>query len=164
MLRSGATARSASHPSCRGWDVAKDDVFARHQLRIDPIAHDEAKVEDAIRDLALQARYYKRLIDPAAESHAQTRAGLQRLARWGAQTAHAVLMVALDLHAKDVISVQDLRRVMVLIESFFVRRQLARIPTNALNRAAHRQAARRRVVRRCAAQGVVARPPLLAER
>ena len=118
----------------RGWDIAWDDVFARHQIRIEPIADDEHKVEGAIRDLALQAQYYKRLIDPAAEPDEHTRAGLQRLARWGAQTAHPVLMVAMDLHRRDVISVQDLRQVVLLIESFFVRRQLARIPTNALNR------------------------------
>ena len=87
----------------RGWDIAKDDVFARHQVRIDPIAHDEDNVDGAIRDLALQAQYYKRLIDPAAEPDEQTRAGLQRLARWGAQTAHPVLMVALDLHRREVL-------------------------------------------------------------
>ncbi len=118
----------------RGWDVAMDGVYARHQRRIDPIADNEAAVEAEIRDLALRAGYYKRLIDPTSEPDAQTRDGLQRLGRWGAQTAHPVLMVALDLHARGVIDQARLRRVVALIESFFVRRQLARIPTNALNR------------------------------
>ena len=57
-----------------------------------------------IRDLALRAAYYKRLIDPASEPDPETRAGLQRLGRWGAQTAHPVLMVALDLHARGVVT------------------------------------------------------------
>ena len=108
----------------------------------------------AIRDLALQARYYKRLIDPAAEPDEQTRAGLQRLARWGAQTAHPVLMVALDLHRREVISVQDLRQVVA------ADRVLLRAPSACSHpnqrpepgvRPAHRQAAGRRVVRRRAA-------------
>lgn len=118
----------------RGWDVPKDDVFMRHQLRIDPISHDEAKVEEQIRDLAKRAMHYQRLIIPAAEPDEQTRAGLQRLARWGAQTAHPVLMVALDLQTGGIVTTENLLRVVLLIESFFVRRQLARIPTNALNR------------------------------
>ncbi|MBO9534351.1 MAG: DUF262 domain-containing protein [Solirubrobacteraceae bacterium] len=118
----------------RGWDVAKDDVFERHQRRIDPVSHDEGQVEAAIRELAVQAQHYKRLIDPSVEPDETTRAGLQRLARWGAQTAHPVLMVAMDLRSREAISVEDLRRVVLLIESFLVRRQLARIPTNALSR------------------------------
>ena len=118
----------------RGWDIPRGDVYARHQVRIGPIADDEAAVEGEIRDLALRAGYYKRLIEPAAEPDPQTREALQRLGRWGAQTAHPVLMVALDLHAREVIDQPALRRVVALVESFFVRRQLARIPTNALNR------------------------------
>jgi alkylated DNA nucleotide flippase Atl1 len=43
-------------------------------------------------------------------------------------------MVALDLQSREIITTDDFRRVVLLIESFFVRRQLARIPTNALNR------------------------------
>lgn len=118
----------------RGWTVANDDVYARHQLRISPFSDDEGAVEEAIRDLSLRADYYKRLIDPASEPDSETREGLQRLGRWGAQTAHPVLMVALDLHARGVVDDVGLREVVALIESFFVRRQLARIPTNALNK------------------------------
>jgi alkylated DNA nucleotide flippase Atl1 len=118
----------------RGDDVPRDEVYARHQLRIDPISWDEGEVEGQVRDLALRATYYKRLIDPRAEQDETTRAGLQRLARWGAQTAYPTLMVALDLRDRGVIDDACLSRVVLLIESFLVRRQLARIPTNALNK------------------------------
>ncbi len=43
-------------------------------------------------------------------------------------------MVAYDLRDRELLSVEDMRRVVAYIESFLVRRQLARIPTNALNR------------------------------
>lgn len=118
----------------RGLDVPRDEVYARHQLRIDPFSHDEEQVEAEVRDLALRASYYKRLIDPRAEQDQATREGLQRLARWGAQTAYPTLMVALDLRHRGVIDDEGLSRVVLLIESFLVRRQLARIPTNALNK------------------------------
>jgi alkylated DNA nucleotide flippase Atl1 len=118
----------------RGQDVAKDDVYAYHQRRFDPISHDEAQVEEQVRDLALRASHYKRLIDPGSEPDEELAVGLSRLARWGAQTSHPVLMVAYDLRERGLIDIAELRNVVALIESFLVRRQLARIPTNALNR------------------------------
>ncbi len=118
----------------RGQDVTKDGVYAAHQRRLDPISLDEAEVETQVRDLALRAEHYKCLIDPDAELDPELAAGLKRLARWGAQTSHPVLMMAYDLRERDLIDTVALRRVVAIIESFLVRRQLARIPTNALNR------------------------------
>jgi alkylated DNA nucleotide flippase Atl1 len=118
----------------RGLDVTKEDVYAAHQRRLDPISHDEAAIEDQIRDLAVRAGHYKRLIDPEAEGDRELAAGLARLARWGAQTSHPTLMVAYDLRERGLIDTAELNRAVGIIESFLVRRQLARIPTNALNR------------------------------
>ncbi len=118
----------------RGRDVTTDGVYVHHQRRLDPISHDEEQVEAQVRDLAVRAGHYKRLIDPASEPDHELAAGLGRLARWGAQTSHPVLMVGYDLLERGLIEVAELRRVVALIESFIVRRQLARIPTNALNR------------------------------
>ena len=114
--------------------VAYDRVYEEHQRLLTPIAGDEAKVEERVRDLALRGSFYKRLIDPSSEAHDGLSAGLQRLARWGAQTSYPVLMMAFDLRHRGVLSDEDLARTVSLIESFLVRRQLARIPTNALNR------------------------------
>jgi len=118
----------------RGIDVRKGEVFRRHERRLRPIEHNEQAIEDEIRDLRLRAEHYKRLIDPAHEEDAQVRAGLARLSRWGAQTSHPVLMVALDLRERGLLAVEDLRRVVGYVESYLVRRQLARIAPNALNR------------------------------
>jgi alkylated DNA nucleotide flippase Atl1 len=118
----------------RGEVVAYDRVYEEHQRLLTPIADDEGAVEERVRDLALRGSFYKRLIDPSTETHGETSSGLQRLARWGAQTSYPVLMVALDLRHREVLSDDDVARAVSLIESFLVRRQLARIPTNALNR------------------------------
>ncbi|MGV1048297.1 MAG: GmrSD restriction endonuclease domain-containing protein [Solirubrobacterales bacterium] len=118
----------------RGRDVTKNDVYGSHQRRLDPISLDEAAIEEQVRDLAGRAVQYKKLIDPIAEVDADLSAGLARLARWGAQTSHPVLMVAYDLRDRGLIETEDLRRAVAIIESFLVRRQLVRIPTNALNR------------------------------
>ena len=118
----------------RGMDVAVDDVFRRHQDRLEAMSGSEEAVEEAVRDLALRARHYKRIIDPSAEDDQELRAGLWRLRRWGAQTSYPVLMAAYDLRERGLLTVEGMREVVSYIESFLVRRQLAGIPTNALNR------------------------------
>jgi uncharacterized protein with ParB-like and HNH nuclease domain/alkylated DNA nucleotide flippase Atl1 len=117
----------------RGIDVAVDDVFRRHQDRLEKM-RGEGAIEEAVRDLALRARHYKRIIDPSAEHDQELRAGLQRLRRWGAQTSYPVLMAAYDLLERGLLPVERVREVVSYIESFLVRRQLAGIPANALNR------------------------------
>jgi uncharacterized protein with ParB-like and HNH nuclease domain/O6-methylguanine-DNA--protein-cysteine methyltransferase len=118
----------------RGIDVAVDDVFRRHQDRFETMQGGEDVIEEAVRDLALRARHYKQIIDPSAEPDPHVRAGLQRLRRWGAQTSYPVLMAAYDLRDRGVLTVGSMREVVSYIESFLVRRQLAGISTNALNR------------------------------
>jgi Protein of unknown function (DUF1524) len=115
-------------------DVAVDDVFRRHQDRLEAMSGGEAAIEEAVRDLALRARHYKRVIDPSREDDPELRAGLWRLRRWGAQTSYPVLMAAYDLRERGLLTIEGLREVVSYIESFLVRRQLAGIPTNALNR------------------------------
>jgi hypothetical protein len=71
----------------RGMDVAVDDVFRRHQDRLEAMSGSEAAIVEAVRDLALRARHYKRIIDPSAEEDQELRAGLWRLRRWGHRRA-----------------------------------------------------------------------------
>ncbi len=118
----------------RGLDVAVDDVFRRHQNRLENLPGGEMAVENAVRDLALRARHYKKIIDPAHEENPEVRAGLHLLRRWGAQTSHPILMAAYDLVERGLLSVEGLREVISCIESFLIRRHLAGISTNALNR------------------------------
>jgi len=118
----------------RGIDVAVDDVFRRHQDRLEAMGGGEAEVEAAVNDLALRARHFKRLVDPTVEEDPEIRAALLRLRRWGAQTSYPVLMVAYDLRERGLLTVEGMQEVVAYVESFLVRRQLAGIPTNALNR------------------------------
>ncbi len=118
----------------RGMDATKDDVYRLHQERLEPISHDEVKVVAEIRELARHAQFYRRLIDPGAEPNLQVRASLTRLKRWGAQTTYPLLMHIYDLVDQGKASADDLAQSLVYIESFIVRRHLARIPTNQLNR------------------------------
>lgn len=118
----------------RGLDVAKDDVYRLHQQRLDALDGNEEAVEEVVRDLARHAEHYKRLIDPGHEPDDQLRAGLQRLARWGAQTTYPLLMHGYDLLDRGGCTIDELRQAVSYVEGFLVRRHLAGVPTNALNR------------------------------
>jgi alkylated DNA nucleotide flippase Atl1 len=118
----------------RGADVTKDDVYRRHQERLDPIAHDEALVEAEVRDLVLRGEHYGRLIRPELEPDTVVRRHLHFLRRWGAQTTYPLLMYMYDLLDRRLCGTEELREVALSIESFLVRRQIAGVPTNQLNR------------------------------
>ena len=117
----------------RGMDVAVDDVFRRHQDRL-----------EAMSGARRQSKrlYATSRSAPATTSGSSTRAEKMtpscvrplRLRRWGAQTSYPVLMAAYDLRERGLLTIEGLREVVSYIESFLVRRQLAGIPTNALNR------------------------------
>lgn len=118
----------------RGLNATRDDIFRLHQERLSKIQNDEAAIELEVRELARRARHYKRLIDPSTEPDPELRASLGRLSTWGAQTSHPTLMVAFDLQERGVITTADVRLVVNYVESYLVRRQLARVPPNALNK------------------------------
>ena len=50
------------------------------------------QIEAEIRDLAVRARHYKRILDPDAEEHPGVRRELRFLSRWRATTAHPLVM------------------------------------------------------------------------
>jgi alkylated DNA nucleotide flippase Atl1 len=118
----------------RGIDVAKDDVYRLHQERLDVLGGQEEAVEDVVRDLVRRAEHYKRLIDPDHEPDPQLRDGLRRLGRWGAQTTYPLLMYAYELLEREACGIEEVRQVVSYVEGFLIRRHLAGVATNALNR------------------------------
>lgn len=118
----------------RGIDATKDDVYRLQQQRLEPFAHDEARIEAEIRDLAVRATHYRRLVDPSAEPDLETRAALTRIRRWGAETTYPLLMHVYDQIDRGQATQKDLVGCLRHIESFLYRRHLAQVPTNQLSR------------------------------
>ena len=118
----------------RGLDVRDDDVYRAQQKRLQPIEQDEAAIELEIRDLAVRARHYKRILDPDTESHPRIRRGLRFLSRWRATTAHPLVMYLYELHEEGQLDADEVAEVLLNLESFLVRRLLVGVSTKNLNR------------------------------
>lgn len=118
----------------RGLDVRDDDVYRAQQARLQPIEHDEAAVEAQIRDLAVRAAHYRRILVPAHEQHAGVRRGLEFLDRWRATTTHPFVMFLYELRDKDQLSGDEMADILLNLESFLVRRLLVGVSTKNLNR------------------------------
>jgi len=118
----------------RGLQVRADDVYRMQQRRLRPFENDEARIEAEIRDLALRAVHYGAILDPTKERNPQVRARLEFLNRWGAQTAHPLIMYLYELRENDGLSDEDLDKALWHLESFLVRRLLTGASRKNLNR------------------------------
>lgn len=120
----------------RGQEVTQDEVYSAQRSRLGKLAQDLDAIEDKVRDLALRARHYKKLLAPSAETEPDpiVRRHLVFLRRWGATTSYPLLMHVYDAYHKGDCTIEQLRRVAGYVESFIVRRHLAAVPTNFLNR------------------------------
>jgi alkylated DNA nucleotide flippase Atl1 len=118
----------------RGMDVRDDDVYRAQQARLEPLANDEAKIEAEISDLALRARHYVRILNPALEEDPGVRRGLEFLARWRAATTHPVVMFLFEKLEEGALTSADVAEALLNIESFLVRRLLVGVSTKNLNR------------------------------
>ena len=117
----------------RGLDVQKDDIYRQQKERLDKLT-DEDDIEREVRDLRRRGSDYLRIVQPQNEPDRATRESLERLQRWGAQTAHPLLMSLYDLRRRDLCTIEDLRAALSYIESFVIRRQLVGVATNTLSR------------------------------
>ena len=117
-----------------GDEVGVDDVYRLHQIRIDPIKHDESKVEQRIRDHALRGNHYLRLVEPEHEPDQTSRDRLEFLRNWGAQTTFPLLVHLCDLREPGRCSIEESRQALVYIESFIVRRLFTGVSSRPLNR------------------------------
>lgn len=118
----------------QGIDVKVGDVYRTHQARLDKDAPTQESVEAWVALLAARARNYKKLVDPASEPDEGVRRILDRLKRWQADATQPLLLYLYGLVTHGDATTDDLRDVLILIESFLVRRFLFGVSSKTLNR------------------------------
>ncbi|MEM7349074.1 MAG: DUF1524 domain-containing protein, partial [Chloroflexota bacterium] len=120
--------------------LTKDGTFVRqasiYEVMKNRFSHlpQSSEVIDVLSDMHTYAGYYLRLIKPENEPNSDIRRRLARINRWEIKTAYPFLLAIYNDLEKGYISVQEMCRILGMIESFVIRRFFCRVPTNALNR------------------------------
>jgi uncharacterized protein with ParB-like and HNH nuclease domain/alkylated DNA nucleotide flippase Atl1 len=118
----------------RGEDAKYRDVYQGHQRLLDDAKDDEAKVEDYVAELDRRAQHLELILDPDKNQDPRIADRLRFLGDWQAQTVYPTVMKLLELRADGEATDDDIAEALSYIESFLVRRLIAAIPTNNLNR------------------------------
>jgi alkylated DNA nucleotide flippase Atl1 len=114
--------------------IKRPDIYRAQQDRLRPVESNEAAVEAEVAELARRAKFFVRIVEPKNEPDLDVKAGLERLDRWGASTTYPLLMHLYDLWDRQACIASDVFEALGYVESFLVRRMIAGVPTNNLNR------------------------------
>jgi uncharacterized protein with ParB-like and HNH nuclease domain/alkylated DNA nucleotide flippase Atl1 len=118
----------------KGEEATYNDIYRGHQELLDQTGGDEAKIEQYVKELARRGRHLNVILRPECETDARISASLRFLNEWQASTAYPVIMKLLELREDGDATDDDLAQALRCIESFLVRRLIAGVPTNNLNR------------------------------
>jgi uncharacterized protein with ParB-like and HNH nuclease domain/alkylated DNA nucleotide flippase Atl1 len=114
--------------------IKRQDIYRAQQDRLRPLEGNETAVEAELVELSRRAGFFRRIVQPQTESDGGVRTALERLDRWGASTTYPLLMHLYDLWDRSECTAADVRQALQYVESFLVRRMIAGVPTNNLNR------------------------------
>jgi alkylated DNA nucleotide flippase Atl1 len=122
--------------------VRQNQVYRQARAQLEPHAGDLDSLEERVRRLARRGSFYALFLQPtaAAEAAEQLGAGegtlrhLRFLRTWGASTTYPLLLHLFAEVDAGRATAEQLERCLAAIESFIVRRYLAAVPTNVLNR------------------------------
>ncbi|MEU8802274.1 DUF262 domain-containing protein [Spirillospora sp. NPDC048819] len=114
----------------------QSEVYRAQQRRLGEIVQrgGEAALEGEIAELYRRGRLLMRVVEPARETDGHLRAVLARLQEWGGQITFPIALHMLDLLDHGRAAAAEVTRGLTYVESFLVRRMIAGIPTNNLNR------------------------------
>lgn len=117
-------------------NVPRDRVYSAWQDRLQQLEHDEDAVFNELAELKARASSYAKIVDPKSVTNAKLRRRLERLNEWGSNVHHPVALQVMHALDKQQSGVDEAaaQEALLLLESFMVRRMLAGIPTNNLNR------------------------------
>lgn len=114
----------------------QSEIYRAQQQRLGDIVHrgGEEALEEEIAELYRRGRLLMRVVDPSQEPDPALRAVLERFQEWGGQITYPIALHLLDLLDHGKARTEQVVRALSYVESFLVRRMLAGIPTNNLNR------------------------------
>jgi hypothetical protein len=120
----------------QGDEKARMEDLYSAQLRWFSASGDSVpKVRAYVEEVYRRSELYQAILEPERETrHAGVAEHLARLSRWNAWVAEPITLYLLDQRRKGRIGDDDTCRALSYVESFMVRRMIAGIQTNGLNR------------------------------
>ena len=119
----------------RGDDKVKQaEVYRAQADRLRSTEQDEDRIAAEIVEFSRRSAHLQLLLRPAEEKDEEVRAALKRLNEWGGQAAYPAAMLLLDRRDQGRLGPAQVAEGLLIIESFLVRRMIAGVPTNNLNR------------------------------
>ncbi|GGK65687.1 hypothetical protein Ppa06_21890 [Planomonospora parontospora subsp. parontospora] len=115
-----------------GEEAQYNAVYRGHQRLLTAMAHDEARVEAYVRELARRARHLKRILSPDEDTPVGRR--LSFLGEWQAATTYPLVMKLLEFIEDGHVTEDETAEALLYVESFLVRRLIAGVTTGNLNR------------------------------
>jgi uncharacterized protein with ParB-like and HNH nuclease domain len=118
------------HYLMRNGDLVKQgDVYFTLKDRVSSI-----DAVAALKELALFATYYRKLLRPEDELNARIRTALQRLNRLEISTTYPFLLACYHDYAQKKISAEVFEQILDMLENYIVRRFVCNVPTSQLNK------------------------------
>jgi alkylated DNA nucleotide flippase Atl1 len=122
--------------------VRQNQVYRVARARLEPVAGDLDVLEEHVKRLAARGAYYSLFLQPSDPHDQNQELGLSApalrfltfLRAWGASTTYPLLLFLYSEVAADRATHEQAESCLEAIESFIVRRYLAAVPTNVLNR------------------------------
>ena len=94
----------------------------------------KGNVLECLKDIAIFAKYYQKLLYPEYEVNINIRRALNRLSRIEVTTAYPFLLNCYDGYSQKKITADEFVNILKTLENFMIRRFVCNIPTNQLNK------------------------------
>lgn len=116
-----------------GRNVRKGDIYTAAKLEMEKLKS-PAEVKSSLADMKAAALAYQKFVHPAEEAEPRVGQRLQGILELDSTVFYPLLIRLYRSWEREQIGVDDLLRSLDLLESFYVRRLVCGVPTNALNK------------------------------
>jgi alkylated DNA nucleotide flippase Atl1 len=114
--------------------VKQTEVYRAEAGRLERLGGDEDRIAEWVVALSRRSALLRLALDPSGEPDPDVRAALRRLNDWGGQASYPATMLLLERRAHGRLDSATVARSLLTIKSFLVRRMIAGVPTNDINR------------------------------
>ncbi|MBK1835539.1 DUF262 domain-containing protein [Roseibacillus ishigakijimensis] len=116
-----------------GKNVRKSEIYTAMKAHFQPLEDSEA-VKAGLGEMKRAAFAYEKFLQPDKLDNPRASAKLHALAALDTKVFYPLLLRLYDSYAVEALSTDEFVHCLTLIESFYVRRAVCGVPTNALNK------------------------------